>query len=91
MILGIVTIHTKPEKTLVSKLYCSLEINGDYLQKNNFPNLQTNIKQDKAMIGSPEKSMTKQKLDEQLFNAIFYFFIQHDIIKKSHSLEDIHV
>ena len=29
-------------------------------------------KQDKAMIGSPEKSMTKkQKLKEQVSNAIF--------------------
>ena len=37
------------------------------------------MKQDKAMIGSPEKSMTKQKLEEQVSNAIFYFFIQHDI------------
>ena len=36
-------------------------------------------KQDKAMIGSPGKSMTKQKLEEQVSNAIFYFFIQHDI------------
>ena len=33
------------------------------------------------MIGSPEKSMTKQKLEEQVSNAIFYFFIQHDIKK----------
>ena len=46
--------------------------------------------QDKAMIGSPEKSMTKQKLEEQVSNAIFSFFI-HDIKKKSHSLKDIHV
>ena len=42
------------------------------------------IKQDKATIGSPEKSMTKQKLEEQVSNAIFYFFIQHDI-KKIHT------
>ena len=33
------------------------------------------------MIGSPEKSMTKQKLEEQVSNAIFYFFIQQDIKK----------
>ena len=26
--------------------------------------------------------MIKQKLEEQVSNAIFYFFIQHDIIKK---------
>ena len=35
------------------------------------------------MIGSPEKSMTKQKLEEQASNAIFYFFIQHDIKQAS--------
>ena len=45
-------------------------------------------KQDKFMIGSPEKSITKQKLEEQVSNAIFYFFIQHNI-KKSHSLKDM--
>ena len=30
-------------------------------------------KQDKAMIGSPEKKYDKTKLEEQVSNAIFYF------------------
>ena len=39
----------------------------------------------------PGKSMTKQKLEEQVSNATFYFFKQHDINKNSHSLKYIHV
>ena len=34
------------------------------------------------MIGSLEQSMTKQKLEEQVSNAIFYIFIQHYITNK---------
>ena len=52
-------------------------------------NYMTTKQTRQSMIGSPEKSMTKQKLEEP--NAIFYFFIQHDIKTNSHSLKDIHV
>ena len=36
--------------------------------------------QDKAMIGSPEKSMTKQKLEEQVSNATQSFIFLYNII-----------
>ena len=71
MILGIVSIHTEQQKPLVSKLYCSLGINWDYLRIKNFPGLQN-----KAMIGSLEKydknlshgGIITEKNVEQLLN-----------------------